>query len=405
MKLKVAICLWILSIWNFSCAQNLAPNGNFELYSSCPFGTAQFSVVINWINAQPYTSPDYFNSCTSTNANVPNTVFGYQNDHSNGNGIAGIYTFNKGFPNNGRDYIQVLLNDTLKMNRKYLASMYVNNSGSFDYCVATLGIHFTNTSMSWPTNIGFINVPNPKVKNSIKIKDTVNWILVQDTIRGNGEMFATIGNFSTDNQSDTMKITGNGIFFGAAYNFIDGVSIYDVTGGSCNNLWDAGNDKYLLFGDSIRLGAIDTDNSNYLWQNSVAGPTYLSNNTDSRPWSKPTQTTKYYVTKTCSSNVFNDTVTVFLSGSTEISKVKNREYDFALFPNPTKNQLTLNFNYNLDAVFKIVSPQGLVLYSHILPSNIDKFHIQNLNLENGLYFYTISSSSKVLTNGKFLVLK
>ncbi len=405
MKLKFVICLWILSIGKSSYAQNLVPNGNFELHSSCPFGTAQFSVVTNWINAQPYTSPDYFNSCSSTNANVPNTVFGYQNDYSNGNGIAGIYTFNKGFPNNGRDYIQVLLNDTLKMNRKYLASMYVNNSGSFDYCIVTLGMHFTNTSMSWPTNIGFINVPNPKVKNLIKIKDTVNWILVQDTIRGNGEMFATIGNFSTDNQSDTMKITGNGTFFGAAYNFIDGVNIYDVTGGSCNNLWDAGNDKYLFFGDSIRLGAINTDNSSYLWQNSVAGPTYLSNSNDSRPWSKPTQTTKYYVTKTCSSNVFSDTVTVFVSGSSGISNIKNYNNDFLLFPNPTKNALTLKYNYKGNATLRIISLQGVELNSYELLHNGGRLHIPELNLEDGLYFYTISDSSKILTNGKVVIVK
>jgi hypothetical protein len=157
--------------------------------------------------------------------------------------------------------------------------------------------------------------------------------------------------------------------------------------------------------NSIRLGAINTDNSNYLWQNSVAGPTYLSNNNDSRPWSKPTQTTKYYVTKTCSSNVFNDTVTVFVSGSSGINKIKNYENDFLLFPNPAKNALTLKYNYKGGATFRIISLQGIELDSYELPSNGSRFHIPDLNLENGLYFYTISDSSKILANGKIVILK
>ncbi len=404
MKLKVTICICILSMGKFSHAQNLVPNGNFELFSNCPTNISQINYAVGWINAQPYSSPDYFNSCDSY-ANVPKTIFGYQQDHSIGNGIAGIYTFNKGFSNNGRDYIQAQLNDTLTTGKKYIASMYVNNSNCFDYCIATLGIHFTKTSTPWPTNVGFINVPNPKVRHTVPIKDTLNWILVQDTIRGNGEKFLTIGNFSTDSQSDTLTIIGNGTFFGAAYNFIDGVSIYDVTSGACNNLWDAGNDKYLLLGDSIRLGSINTDNSNYLWQNSTAGPTYLSSNNNSRPWSKPTQTTKYYVSKSCSSNVFNDTVTVFVSGSTGIDNTKNYKNDFLLFPNPAKNTLNLKYNYKMNATFRIISLQGVELKSYDLPFNESRFHIPALNLDDGLYFYTISDSSKILTNGKVVIVR
>jgi len=406
MRKEIPILIFFLCFGNIAKTQNLVPNGNFEIYSQCPFGSAQFNDVVSWINAQPNSSPDYFNACTSTNANVPHSVFGYQKDYDGGAGIAGIYTFNKGFPNNARDYIQTKLNDTLKSGKKYLVSMYANNSDDFDYAIATLGIYFTNQSMPWPTNVGFINEPSPQIKNTILLKDTINWILVQDTIQGNGEKYLTIGNFNYDSLSDTTKIVGNGTFFGAAYYFIDGVSVYDVTDGSCNNYWDAGFSKYILAGDSVRLGAINTDNSTYVWQNSTGGATYLSNNTDARPWSTPSVTTTYYVTKTCpNNNVFIDTVTVYVQSTAGIKQFSDNRIQVTIYPNPSNGIFSINYDLKQNAQIQITDVSGKLVGTYNIETTENNIKIKNDNLQAGVYLYRVISNGANLKTGKIVVVK
>src|ERR1700757_1468337 len=103
MKYGTIILIFILSLCNFAKAQNLVPNGNFEIYDTCPNDISQITYAVKWYNAQPNTSPDYFNTCNSY-ANVPNTIFGYQKDCCGGNGIAGIYPFNKSYSSNVNGY-------------------------------------------------------------------------------------------------------------------------------------------------------------------------------------------------------------------------------------------------------------------------------------------------------------
>jgi hypothetical protein len=398
----------ILSLGLTTQAQNLVPNGDFEIYSQCPNFISQIIRATGWINGATKTTPDYFNSCSSysTGVNMPYTTAGYQNDFLGGNAYAGIYTFNKGFPNDAREYIQIKLTDTLMPGTKYLISMYVNNSDAFDYCVATLGMYLTTGPIQAPSNLGFINVPNPQVKHSSTIKDTISWTLVQDTMIGNGELYLTIGNFSYDSLSDTLKITGNGMFYGATYNFIDGVSIYDVTLGSCHSYWDAGTDKYIMQGDSIRLGAINTDTSIYVWINSIGGTTFLSSNTDARPWASPTVTTTYYVTKTCpNNNVFNDTVTVYVQPNIGIHEQNGKSSQFNLYPNPNNGSMTLDYKIPHNASLEITDLNSRLLGKYFLSLGASKIEITNDNLQNGIYLYRVVSKNSILKTGKIAVIK
>lgn len=341
---KGLIICFILGLGFLVKAQNYVYNGNFELYSSCPANQGQISNCPNWTSILG--TSDYFNICASnsTGLNVPNTALGYERDYFNGNGFAGLYTFNKNFPNNGREYIQAELIDTLKASRKYLSTFYTNQCDEWNYAIASIGMCFSAASNLPQVNSGFINIPNAQIKNSILLNDTLNWLMVQDTFRAQGgEIYVTIGNFSYDSLSDTVKVyhTGFGTSNDNAYYYIDGVSVYDVTGGGCNSYWDAGYDKYILSGDSIRLGAINTDNSVYTWQNSAGGSTYLSSNADARPWSQPTVTTTYYVTKTCPDNsVFKDTVTVHVK---QLSGIRNQaasnRNQVMVWPNPARDKI------------------------------------------------------------------
>jgi hypothetical protein len=316
-KRNIFILIFILSLnSHFVKAQNFVYNGYFEILDSCPQNVSTPTPYQYLNNASGWKvtagTPDLFNDCSLNSNNVPKTAVGFQRDGFNGHGFAGIFTYEFTAPNNGNEYVQTKLNDTLKNGKKYLVSMYVNQCNNFNYSISSIGMYLTNTAIQAPAGVGIINIPNPQVKNNHLLKDTINWILIQDTLIGSGiEQYLTIGNFSPDSASDTVKVY-NSFNANYSYYYIDAVSLYEIND-SCNSYWDAGLDKYMLAGDSIRLGAINTDSSFYTWQNSLGGPTYLSNNTDARPWSKPTENTIYYVTKTCPNNtVFIDTVAVYV---------------------------------------------------------------------------------------------
>ena len=79
----------ILSLSLYAKAQNLVPNGYFEIYDTCPNNISQINYALSWINADPRTSPDYFNACASVGSqlNVPYAIFGYQPDYCGGGGL------------------------------------------------------------------------------------------------------------------------------------------------------------------------------------------------------------------------------------------------------------------------------------------------------------------------------
>ncbi len=392
MKTKTTILVFILSLGINTKAQNLVTNGYFEIYSPCPTarsspGNLQLNYATGWLTAA--STPDYYNTCASigTTVNVPYAHCGYQQDCCGGMGFAGGIMLDINSPNYDLEYIYTKLTDTLKVGHKYLASMYVSRADGFDYAITTIGMLFTDTAIVLPYPQSFINA-NPQVKNTTLLADTVNWLLVQDTISvGGNETYLTIGDFNTNATCGGMLVGGNGTYSNFAYYYIDGVSVYDITGSACNNYWDAGYNKYILIGDSVQLGAINTDNSIYTWVNSIGGNTYLSNNGNARPYSKPPITTTYYVTKICpNNNVFQDTVTVHVTNTAGLNKFANN-LQVKVYPNPATNVVHIETK----GITEITLCD--LLGNKILTTNENEIDVSNIN--NGVYFIEVKTKGSI----------
>ncbi|MGZ3862720.1 MAG: T9SS type A sorting domain-containing protein [Bacteroidia bacterium] len=393
--------IFILSFGIYAKAQNLVYNGNFEIYYLDT--SAGLYIPNGWYM---YASPDYYNV---TFGNVPYSL-NYQQDCCGGQGYIGEYmmcSFTINGDDSCREYIETKLTDTLQAGHIYLASVFVNKA-DMDYSIATIGMLFTDTFIPPPPYPQFVVINGtPQIKNTTLISDTVNWILVQNTFMAVGnEVYLTLGNFSSTATSDTVKSSGTWAYSGSAYYYIDGVSVYDVTGGACNNYWEAGYDKYIFSGDSIRLGAINTDGSTFSWQNSMGGSTYLSNNIDPRPWSKPIITTTYYVTKICpNNNVFKDTVTVYVRQSLEVNEMKNGKSDISIFPNPNNGVFTVQYDTKENSRIEIIDINGALVGTYNLPTIKTKVEVRNENLQNGVYLYRIISNNNMIKFGKIVVMK
>ncbi|HXU28342.1 MAG TPA: T9SS type A sorting domain-containing protein [Bacteroidia bacterium] len=378
-------------------AQNLVNNGDFEIHDTCPNNQGKIIYATGWQKARIEGTPDYFNTCAPilTGVGIPYNAVGYQNDYRNeGNGYAGEFLSNlQAWDSDyAREYIYTKLIDSLLSHHKYLVSAYVSLGNNCNYATK-MGVLFTDTSTYdsvYINNNSYLIIANAQVTSNYLLGDTINWMLVQDTfVSQGGEKYVTIGNFNTTINSDTVRVysMGSGTNNDIAYYYIDGVSVYDVTGGACNNYWDAGFDKYILAGDSICLGAMNTDNSTYIWVNAAGGATYLSNNSDSRPWSKPTQTTTYYVTKTCpNNNVFYDTVTVYVKHLADIKHNVNYA-DINIYPNPANDKIYIETKKNIDIALTDL------LGNEILRTKENEIDV--ISLPNGIYFLQVKTNENV----------
>src|ERR1051326_8610415 len=79
-------------------AQNLVPNGSFEIYDSCPEYEAQIARANGWsIYSQAGTTPDYYNACDSGGQFcVPNGYLIHQ-PAIDGNAYAALVTWDAPF--------------------------------------------------------------------------------------------------------------------------------------------------------------------------------------------------------------------------------------------------------------------------------------------------------------------
>lgn len=216
---------------HYAQSQNLLPNGQFEDYFECPgVNTNVITGCINDWGTPGVGSPDYYHFCTPNDWVLPtHNVFGNQTPLS-GNAFVGIYCFTPQEPE-GREYIQVKLNEPIYAGVRYKVSFNVSLADMSRYAISSLGAHFSHQPLTQST-YWVIDV-EPQIQNAAGniIADTSGWVLVTDTFvsrGGGGEEWLTIGNFNYAAESDTFAFQppnpDMGNFFHSYY-YIDDVSV------------------------------------------------------------------------------------------------------------------------------------------------------------------------------------
>lgn len=207
-----------------SQAQNIVPNGSFEGYKYCPTTMDDFSVQ-DWYS--PTTaSPNYLNSCNTTDASVPQNSWGYQNAHS-GSGYAGFNTsdFEPG-STNAREYIQCKLTSELEKNELYEVSFYVSRADSSRRACDNIGLYLSENQIGSLDNLVLHYHPQVVSENNVPIENDTSWIRIIDTIEAiGGEKFITIGVFTTNSNTNWLNVDGSNSWTFESYYFIDDVSV------------------------------------------------------------------------------------------------------------------------------------------------------------------------------------
>lgn len=224
----------LLTIYTLSGdTQNLVSNYSFESFLNCPSNENQMYQAAPWFNASLAT-PDYYNECaTSTAADVPNNIIGYQQAKT-GVAYAGIVTYVDELwpapcPNSNtylwREYIEIQLDTSLTSGQEYCVLFYVSLPELCRYGIENVGAYFSQTAINFNDSI---NLPyQPQIVNTNGIlTDTSGWTMIQGVYTAiGGEKYITIGNF--DNDSNTIVTCFNpGIgIISLAYYYVDDIYV------------------------------------------------------------------------------------------------------------------------------------------------------------------------------------
>lgn len=308
---------------SFSIAQNnpynLVPNYSFEQYTVCP--TGHTSDVPNFWYKPDRRAARYFNAC----ANNANPVFGVPTNSSGldgfqnaktGQAYMALFYYNG---NNSRNYIQVKLLDSFKINKCYYAEYYVNLMNFYMLGCNNQSMLFTNNPIYVDTANNLQILPtNPQIQNSFIVTDTLHWVKIAGVFTAQGgEQYLTLGNFKNNAQTATRQIQPTG-YLGAAY-YLEDVTVVPLD--SFTLQADAGLDKSIIVGDSVFVGSFTTGLNNVTWFNSNGN--IIASNV-SGLFVKPTASTFYVIEQTVCGQYSRDTVNVIVNTAVPLV-IKNYE--------------------------------------------------------------------------------
>jgi hypothetical protein len=211
-------------------AQNLVPNGDFEIYSTLPNSSGDWAYCTGWNNVNlnsgswPYATPDYFHTSGSGGGSLPNSAFGTVSPQS-GNAIIGLYSKHSS-QSNSRDYMSRPLSSPLVIGTTYTISFWMTNgSGSYYYgsSCSHMGIQLTMTPLTQVQHENTGGTPQAEVPGNPWLP---NWMFYSFTyVATNAYPYVTIGNFNNDATTTTTVHASGANFAGAAYYFFDDVRI------------------------------------------------------------------------------------------------------------------------------------------------------------------------------------
>jgi gliding motility-associated-like protein len=206
-------CFAVLFL-TFTCckvhAQNLVRNGDFEQYTNSG-GLLLEEWVPGWYSY--FTTPDYYNTFLWSVGGVHDYCGTLPRS---GDGMIGGYQLGYwgAMPAYNREYIQGELTEPLKPNTLYYAEVYVKpmlKSPVINFGIKNIGIALTDKHyISYDSTDAYIINETPEVEYSSNvINEMTEWTKVSGCfIAKGGETKIIIGNFKTDDQTDTAQLPG-----------------------------------------------------------------------------------------------------------------------------------------------------------------------------------------------------
>lgn len=213
---------------------NLVPNGSFENFEGSLRRAGQFDLVKDWTVPND-NQPDFFASgVKSKYVAIPENMYGNESP-SDGDNYAGIVAFSpRG--KQSRTYLSVKLKQKLKANTLYCVRYQVSLAERARVASNNLGAYFDKSALKGGsgsiTKSDYITDDQNKVMTN---RDGWEQICSRFAAKG-GEQYLTIGNFATDDRTNTENMDLPSQYeeagsYGAAYYYIDDVQVTQLAAG------------------------------------------------------------------------------------------------------------------------------------------------------------------------------
>jgi gliding motility-associated-like protein len=373
-------------------AQNLVPNYSFENKYDCLSDVLSNAMdwcsvsnnCVYYYNCQTdpyYTTPfQYFDNCLQS-YQIPRTGGSYAS-------LLGYITTSTVTPDR---FAQVKLKDTLKINKIYCITFYVNLFNFCQYSTDKLGAVLTSTPFpclppaTAPNYTLTGYVPQIISPAGVQLDDTLNWMEVSGvyTALGN-EAYITIGDFFPQSQHSIVQsypANCNGV----AFYYLDDVSVEEVQLAKCAK------DTAICPNDSVLLGNNVSEATAYSWQ-----PTNgLSCSTCANPKASPNSTTTYTLTKTQCKAITTASITVTIKTDCKPKGTEALEVPNVFTPNGDGINDTFNFTIvgASDVSFVIYNRWGIEIQTTTLkqPTTFiwDGRTTSGIECSDGVYFYVL----------------
>lgn len=212
-NMKKLYLLPVLFLVSSIChAQNLVPNGDFEIYGAVPCGwtgsASAFSAATSGWTSPTNGTPDIHSTLISQSCSNfhPHSTYSCNNGSQvpySGNIFSGFYTNVMGTPN--REYIQAQLSSPMSPGLAYYVQFYVSLGEESAFATNNIGVWFSTAATNVPiiTELGY----TPQVLFTNVITDTANWVLLTDTIiPTQAYQYIIIGNFFNDSATTAVNV-------------------------------------------------------------------------------------------------------------------------------------------------------------------------------------------------------
>ena len=231
MKMKKILlsCLSLSLMFNLSIAQSddLIENGSFEDTQGRIKKAGSVSIAVGW-SSPTKTNADLYSDLAPANLKVPENQNGRE-DAYDGSNYVGFSAFSYG-NKEPRTYVSTKLKLPMRKGQKYCVKFYVSLAEGSKYACNNIAANFSKKQYNIETDKNIFGESHVVQKHNKVFDALFGWNEVCGTyIAEGGERFLTIGNFSTDGETENIRVKKPADFRGQqtirAYYYVDYVSV------------------------------------------------------------------------------------------------------------------------------------------------------------------------------------